>query len=116
MPVRKRKPVEANDGSYAGMVLGAFDEMNNNVCQFCGQASTLFCDGRIRTLPNGKRFRVPRGFRNGSTTTCDAPICRSCAKKVARVHLKLATGCWWDTIDLCPDCQQVKDKPMEVYE
>jgi len=25
MPIRKRKPVEANDGSYAGTVLGYFD-------------------------------------------------------------------------------------------
>lgn len=28
MPVRKKKPVEANDGSYAGQVLGAYDALN----------------------------------------------------------------------------------------
>lgn len=27
MPVRKLKPVEANDGSYAGLVLAAFDKL-----------------------------------------------------------------------------------------
>ena len=27
MPARKLKPVEANDGSYAGLVLAAFDAM-----------------------------------------------------------------------------------------
>ena len=29
MPARKRKPVEANDGSYGGEVLGAFDRMRD---------------------------------------------------------------------------------------
>lgn len=30
MPVRKRKPVEANDGSYGGMVLAAFDRLEES--------------------------------------------------------------------------------------
>jgi hypothetical protein len=29
VPVRKCKPIEANDGSYGGMVLAAFDEMSH---------------------------------------------------------------------------------------
>jgi hypothetical protein len=32
MAVRKRKPVEANDGSYGGMVLAAFDHLTPNPC------------------------------------------------------------------------------------
>ena len=36
MAVRKRKPVEANDGSYGGMVLAEFDRQANPKCPKCG--------------------------------------------------------------------------------
>lgn len=35
MAVRKLKPVEANDGSYAGLVLAAFDALYDT-CPQCG--------------------------------------------------------------------------------
>lgn len=65
-----------------------------STCTFCGQPSTLLCDG-------------PR--TDGKPGTCDKPVCRACAKKVSTVHVnrsRRAGGCYWDTIDLCPDCQK----------
>jgi hypothetical protein len=47
-------------------------------CAFCGQPSTLLCDGAVRS-----------GFQ---TITCDKPICKKCAKRVGKNR------------DLCPDC------------
>lgn len=35
MPVRKLKPIEAGDGSYAGLVLQKFDEMEGQPCSCC---------------------------------------------------------------------------------
>lgn len=40
MPRRKRKPVEANDGSYGGKVLAAFDQQEAERCEGCGIAAT----------------------------------------------------------------------------
>ena len=37
MAVRKLKPVESNDGSYAGLVLAKFDEFSNPVMTICFQ-------------------------------------------------------------------------------
>lgn len=57
MPVRKRKPVEANDGSYGGKVLAAFDQQEAERCEGCGIATTCedsegipLCDERLATL------------------------------------------------------------------
>lgn len=63
---------------------------------------------------NGKSFRVPLGFPNGKTRSCDAKVCRSCAKKIGDVHLHMRGGCRWDTRDLCPECQKVEDKPIPI--
>jgi len=39
----KRKPVEANDGSYGGMVLAAFDDLSEG-CDACdGTGSVCLC-------------------------------------------------------------------------
>lgn len=83
------------------------------VCQFCGAQSTLLCDGRIYEGPTGS-FRVPASFINGKTRSCDARICRACAKKIGDVHLKMRGGCRWDTRDLCPNCQKVTDTPVRI--
>jgi len=40
---RKRKPVEANDGSYGGMVLGAWDQQR--ACRVCGCTELKACPG-----------------------------------------------------------------------
>lgn len=85
-----------------------------NQCQFCGQPSTLLCDGRIYEIASGS-FRVPPNFVNGKTRSCDAHICRACAKKIGDVHLNMGRkGCRWDTRDLCPECQKVQDKPIRI--
>ena len=82
-------------------------------CQFCGGPSTLLCDGRIWDSPRGP-YRVPASFFNGKTRSCDAPVCRTCAKKIGDVHLHMKGGCRWDTRDLCPNCQAVKDEPVKI--
>lgn len=84
-----------------------------SICQFCGQPSTLLCDGRIYEMASGS-FRVPAGFPNGKTRSCDALMCRQCAKKVTDVHMRTSKGCRWDTIDLCPECTKVTDKPIRI--
>ncbi len=62
--------------------------MKTATCLFCKGPSTLLCDGKML---DGK--------------TCDKPVCRQCAKKVADYHLNRGRkGCSWDTFDLCPDC------------
>lgn len=92
--------------------------MTRRACRFCGQPSTLLCDGRI--YDNGAiRARVPMGggFNAQHVTSCDAPMCRRCAQNVSRVHVyrsRKAGGCYWDTIDLCPDCQKAQEKPIQM--
>lgn len=87
-------------------------------CKFCGASASLLCDGKIWEVHSDppKRYRVPMGWYNVKAVTCDAPVCRSCAKKVSDIHLKTTKGCRWDSIDLCPDCQKVTDKPVEVVQ
>ena len=88
-----------------------------NVCQFCGQPSRLLCDGRIWALANGKRFRVPLAWPcepNTKTASCDAHVCRACAKKVSDIHIRTNKGCRWNTRDLCPACQKVEKVPVEI--
>ena len=88
-----------------------------NYCQFCGALSTLLCDGAIWESYHGKRFRVPFNSRvpaGKRIGTCDAKVCRSCAKKVMDLHMKTTKGCRWDTRDLCPLCQAAQDKPVEM--
>lgn len=82
-------------------------------CQFCGGHSTLLCDWRIWDSPRGS-YRVPMNFINAKTRSCDANVCRSCAKKITDVHVRTSGGCRWDTLDLCPDCQKVADKPIPI--
>jgi hypothetical protein len=82
-------------------------------CAFCGGPSTLLCDGRIATVA-GKEYRVPAAWMNTKTRSCDAQVCRSCAKKIGDVHLNIRGGCRWDTRDLCPACQGVADSPVEI--
>lgn len=82
-------------------------------CEFCGQPSTLLCDGRIYEGPNGYSARVPLNWFNGKTRSCDKSVCRKCAKKIADVHLHMRGGCRWDTRDLCPLCQAAQEKPVE---
>ena len=90
--------------------------MMNETCQFCKNPHTLLCDGKI--YDNGTlRARVPYGnlnFLPQYIKTCDAPMCRACAKKVSDVHLKMKGGCRWDTIDLCPDCLKAQDRPVRI--
>jgi hypothetical protein len=57
MPVRKHKPVEANDGSYGGKVLAAFDQQETERSEGCGIAATCddsegipLCDECLATL------------------------------------------------------------------
>jgi hypothetical protein len=54
--LRKRKPVEANDGSYGGAVLAAYDQMSLTIgtehqCPKCG--AVYFCDEDQCTVPRG---------------------------------------------------------------
>src|SRR6185369_11019274 len=84
-----------------------------NRCDFCGNPSTLLCDGRIYE-GNGVTLRVPLGWPNGKTRSCDAHVCRACAKKVGDVHINGRGGCRWDTRDLCPDCQQAQETPVKI--
>ena len=92
-------------------------------CRFCGCPSTLLCDGPVWAFPNGTRYRVPGesilpgAKRDG---TCDVTVCRTCARKIMTYHVQgIVNGrrsCRWDTMDLCPLCQQVQDEliPSEV--
>lgn len=84
------------------------------ICSGCGQASTLLCDGRIYTLPDGRDVRVPMNFINGKTRSCDAMICRACAKKISDVHIRSEKGCRWDTRDLCLKCSAAQDAPFSI--
>ena len=85
------------------------------MCEFCGQPSTLLCDGRIYVMPDGTERRVVIGFPNGKTKSCDKRICRACAHKTADVHLHVRGGCRWDTRDLCPLCLKVNEEdPREA--
>lgn len=43
MPMKKLKPAEANDGSYAGRVLAAFDTLR--ACRVCGCTQDHACQG-----------------------------------------------------------------------
>ena len=85
-------------------------------CQFCGAPHMLLCDGRI--YDNGSfRARVPLGSPNflaAYTSTCDARMCRACAKRVSTIHLRTTRGCRWDSIDLCPDCRRAQDEPVKI--
>lgn len=46
MAARNRKPAEANDGSYAGEVLAAFDRLAaEGVCVICGCDDLHACPG-----------------------------------------------------------------------
>lgn len=96
----------------------SFDDLRSSykptgICVGCGKASALLCDGRIYRLPSGEELRVPASFFNGKTRSCDAMICRACAKKVSDVHMRLAKGCRWDSIDLCPACTAVEGLPVD---
>ena len=89
---------------------------NNQQCQFCGNPGTLLCDGKIYDN-GGLRARVPYGNMNflpAHISTCDAKMCRACAKKVSDVHFRMKGGCRWDTVDLCPDCQKAQEKPVLI--
>lgn len=85
-----------------------------STCKFCGQPSTLLCDGRIWTRGDGKVFRSLRRVPGATDRSCDAPVCRQCAEKIGDICMRIAGGCRWDTRDLCPDCQQAKDGPVEI--
>jgi hypothetical protein len=76
-------------------------------CEFCGAPSTLLCDGRIYTMPDGTERRVEMGFINRKTKSCDKRMCRACAHKITDVHLHTRAGCRWDTRDVCPLCDKV---------
>lgn len=89
--------------------------MTQAKCKFCGESSSLLCDGRIWDAPHAS-FRVPMGFINAKTRSCDAPVCRLCAKKIGDIHLRTTKGCRWDTRDLCPDCLKVEDHPIRIEE
>lgn len=66
-PARKRKPVEAGDGSYGGMVLSAFDALR--ACRVCGCTELNACPGGCcwveedlcsACVPEGEVARDPR--------------------------------------------------------
>lgn len=65
MPVRKRKTVTANDGTYEGLVLAAFDAAEPGDLDYSGKEPTCSrCDG------------------TGRTVTCSDKYCRSFGKCV----------------------------------
>lgn len=74
----------------------------SGICESCGKPSTLLCDGRVI---DGQR--VPMSDARKATGTCDAPICRACAKQLSTYHMRTSKGCRWDSIDLCPKCAAV---------
>lgn len=59
MPARKLKPVEANDGSYAGLVLAAFDEQSSVALRET-KMSAHTVHGSHACVPHGTdgKFRV----------------------------------------------------------
>jgi hypothetical protein len=57
-------------------------------CTWCGRPAGLLCDGPA-----------------AAGRTCDAPLCRRHALRVAAVHLYFGGGKGrWETTDHCPDC------------
>lgn len=87
-------------------------------CEFCGAPSTLLCDGRIHRVGETE-YRVPYGQHYGhNTRSCDATVCRACARKVSDVHINATRNgrraCRWDTVDLCPRCQSAQEQPVPV--
>ena len=87
-------------------------------CVGCGKPSTLLCDGRIYTLPDGEKVRVRAAFPNGNTKSCDAPICRACATKISDYRMRTSRGCRWNTIDYCPECHAARERtvPLSVQD
>lgn len=61
MAVRKIKPVEANDGSYGGAVLAAFDALSER-CATCGGELSWPHDHQSNNsgLDDGPPFRLER--------------------------------------------------------
>lgn len=83
-------------------------------CLFCGGKASLLCDSwlgweRMRTemaaeAPSLRAVRseaVPLRYR--TVHTCDAPLCRACAKHSGGMHIRFRNGPdVHDTIDYCP--------------
>lgn len=76
-------------------------------CEFCDAPGTLLCDGQVYGKQDSLfHIGLPPEIRD--TKSCDARMCRKCATKVSSVHLKTSKGCRWDTIDLCPVCNEAE--------
>lgn len=98
-----------------GLDEGAEDGMISGSCEFCGNTCTLLCDGRISRIGINE-FRVPTSSIRATgfgSRSCDARMCRKCAKKIGDIHLHIRSGCRWDTRDLCPRCAVVTE-PVEI--
>lgn len=88
-------------------------------CRFCRHPSILLCDGQIFQDGNGRVYRAPNGGAVPGASkmlrTCDAPLCHDCAATVGRYHVNRGKqGCYWQTVDLCRDCQAAQIEPAEV--
>lgn len=72
MPVRKLKPVEANDGSYAGLVLAAFDKLEAADNLSLGQ----------QLAEKGQLIAQNTGTQSVRIVNCDNPdgpvVCKRC--------------------------------------
>lgn len=72
----------------------------DDFCFFCGEPATLFCDYALALVIGGECGGHPVTTMEAMLSgpyTCDAPMCRSCAKMVGHV-----CGADHDTIDHCP--------------
>jgi hypothetical protein len=76
-------------------------------CLFCGKPATLLCDGHLGYPPAkpDQERRAYNGMDLLQPYTCDAPMCRECARLSASFILcRRGKGCIPDTVDYCPGC------------